>query len=248
MQLRSIVRDCLYVNWALPERRLPPTPEPLRYELHRHRGERFGFVSAVLFRQTGLRLSAMPWIRLSYPELNVRFYVVDDEGVPAVLFRSLMVPGWVVPLAQVSGHGWLDGARLEYPRPSRDTGAAAWTWRAAARGRLEIRGRTGAPAPGPGPEFGPWVRTCDYFRRRDRGYVQAGGRLRGIETTHPTTTIWPMAIEVAEAELLRGLLAMPPADPWPAVHSAWLCPRVPLDFEIAGSKRAVLARRVPAPG
>jgi hypothetical protein len=248
MLLRTVVRDCLYVNWALPEHWLPAAPESLRHDLHRHGSECYGFVSAVLFRQVGLRLAAIPWVRLSHPQLNVRFYVVDDEGVPAVLFRSLMVPSWVLPLAWFGGPRWLERARFDYPRPSRETGAAAWTWRAAARGCLEITGRTGAPLVGAGPQLGSWPRTCDYFRRRDRGYLAVGDRLRRIETAQAATTLWPMQIEVGADALLCRLLGTPAGDPWPAVHSAWLCPEVPLDFAMAGSERTVLARRVPAPG
>jgi hypothetical protein len=248
MLLRTVVRDCLYVNWALPRQQLPPPPEPLRYELHRHGSESYGFVSAVLFRQRGLRLAAVPWLRLSYPQLNVRCYVLDEEGVPAVLFHSLLVPGWVVPLARVTGQGWLARAHLEFPRPSLEIREEAWTWRAVARGCLEISGRAASPRTGGGPQLGAWPRTCDYFRRRDRGFVLAGDRLRRIETSHGTTTSWPMEIEVGDDALVRGVLGMPATEAWPSVHSAWLCPQVPLDFEIAAAKPVPIGRRVPAPG
>ena len=38
----------------------------LRYEIHRHAGENWVFVSALLFRHAGLHLQSMPFARLSY--------------------------------------------------------------------------------------------------------------------------------------------------------------------------------------
>ena len=35
MRLRTRIRDCLYLNWAIPASWLPPPPSPLRYEIHR---------------------------------------------------------------------------------------------------------------------------------------------------------------------------------------------------------------------
>ena len=95
--LQSVVRDCLYLNWALPAAALPPAPAPLRYQLHPFQGEDHVFASAVLFHQEGLHLQGLPRLRLSYPQCNVRLYVLDGDSVPAVLFRSMLMPLWVVP-------------------------------------------------------------------------------------------------------------------------------------------------------
>ena len=248
MHLRTVVRDCLYANWALPSEILPELPSGLRYELHSAGGERYGFLSALLFRQSGLRLSAMPWVRVSHPQLNVRLYVVDAEGVPSVLFRALIVPRWVLPLAQATGQKSLASGRFSYPRPSTDTGSEAWTWRAEARGALELAGGQGAPEAGAGPDLGSWQQTCDYFRRRDRGYVTVGGRLRRIETSHSTVPVWPMRLEVADDSLLCRLLDLEDAGAWPRLHSSWLCPEIPLSFELGGAEEKRLPSQVPAPG
>ncbi|MDH3404550.1 MAG: DUF2071 domain-containing protein [Acidobacteriota bacterium] len=247
MQLRTTVRDCLYVNWAVPRERLPRLPEGLRYEWHAAGGERLGLVSALLFHQHGLRSAAMPWARLSYPQFNLRTYVLDDEGVPAVHFGALMVPGWVLPFARAAGQPELERGRFLYPRPSRDRGAESWTWRASARGAFAVTASQSAPRVGTGPDLGSWQRTCDHIRRRDRGYVEVAGRLRRIETTHGATTVWPMAARVTEESLLRRLFGWREGD-WPEVHSAWLCPEVPLSFELARAERAALPSSVPATG
>jgi len=249
MHLRTVVRDCLYVNWALPEARLPELPEALRYELHSIGSRRFGFVSAILFRQTSLRLRDLPWPRVAHPQLNVRFYVVDGEGVPSVLFAAMLVPGWVVPLAQAAGQAGLRQGRFDYPRPSRDPEAESWVWRArAADGRLRLRACPGTPSVGFGPDLGSWQRTCDYFRRRDRGYQLVSGHLVRTETCHGVTTLWPAQVEAREDTLLRRLVPTSGEQPWPEVHSSWLCPEMPLDFELCGADRGALPRRVPAPG
>ena len=248
MHLRTVVRDCLFVNWALPVERLPALPEALRYELHPVGRQRTAFVSAVLFRQTQLRLQALPWVRLSHSQLNVRFYVVDAEAVPSVFLGTMIVPGWIVPLAQAAGQAGLRQGRLEFPRPSRDTGAESWTWKARADGRLRLRARLSAAAAGTGPELGSWQRTCDYFRRRDRGYTMVAGRLQRMETSHSVTTLWPTEVEVGDDGLLKRLLRSSPEQPWPEVHSSWICPETPLEFELCGSGGDGLPRGVPAPG
>jgi len=248
MLLRTVVRDCLYVNWAVPCDRLPPLPESLRYELHSVAGVRYGFVSGLLFRQSGLRLAAMPWARLSYPQLNVRLYVADEEGVPSVLFKALIVPRWVVPLAQVAGQSGLVRGRFDYPRPSRDTGAQGWTWRAKARGLLEVASRQSEPKRGEGPDLGSWQRTCDYFRRRDRGYLSVGAGSYKNKTSHSVTVVWPMSVDVLQDSLLRRLIGGAHESDWPAIHSAWLCPEIPLSFELGGAVKGVMPSRVPAPG
>lgn len=249
MQLKTLVQDCLYVNWALPSERLPRLPAPLRYDLHAvDGGGQCGFVSALLFRQKGLRMTAVPWMKLTYPQLNLRFYVLDDHGEPSVFFGTMMVPPWVAPLARVAGQPFFGPGLLDYPRPSRQREAPSWRWRATARGTLLLAARQAAPRAQPQPAIGSWESTCDYFRRRDRGYVRAGAGLRRIETTHAPTTLWPMAVDVHRDSLLRRLLDFPAGEPLPEVHSAWLCPEMPLHFSLAPVGRGALPRGVPAPG
>src|SRR5262245_25881667 len=95
MKLRAKLRDCLYLNWALPLPALPPAPAPLRYERHTLGGREVVFGSAVLFHHDALRLAAFPFARIGYPQLNLRLYVQDEQGVPSVLFRRMLVPGWM---------------------------------------------------------------------------------------------------------------------------------------------------------
>lgn len=247
MLLRTVVRDCLYANWALPRERLPALPEGLRYELHDAGGGRYGFVSALLFHQSGLRLSSVPWVRVSHPQLNLRLYVVDADGVPSVLFCALYVPRWVLPLAKMTGQQGLARGSFRYPRPSSDAAAESWNWRATARGCLELAGGPGVEAIEAGPDLGSWQRTCDYFRRRDRGYVVVGRRLRRLETSHSKVAVWPMKLEVLDDSLLRRGLGLESGVEWPRLHSSWLCPEIPLSFEVGRVTEGPLPSRVPAP-
>ncbi len=246
MFLRTIVRDCLYVNWALPKTSLPRLPEPLTYECHQSESGERAMVSALLFRQTEVQLAPVPLVRLAYPQFNLRFYVTDGEGVPSVVFRSLMVPAWVVPLARLAGQRGLHSASLRYPRIGGGSEDEGWRWRVCAGGRFEVVARTGAQRVETGPNLGSWQATCDYFRRRDRGYLIGRDGLSRVETSHERTTLWPAVVEIGEHDLLQRALGTKEA--WPPVHSAWVCPEMPLRFELLKAGQRLMAPRVPAPG
>ncbi len=247
MVLHTVLRDCLHLNWALPRTALSPPPEPLRYEVHRHEGGEWVFVSVLLFQQDGLRSDLLPVMRLSYPQCNLRSYVIDGEGVPSVLFQRLLVPAWVTPCARLATRVPCQAARLRYPRPSRAPQAESWRWDVAkGERRFAVEARQGAPAIGCGPDLGDWEKTTAYFRR-DRGYVPGGERLRRIDIAQRVLPVWPMRAEIGEESLLTA--AWPGAgEEWPALHSAWLCPETAFSVETAPARNAVVPRQVPAPG
>lgn len=258
MVLQTTVRDCLYLNWAIPARSLPSVPEPLRHELHPGKDREWGFASAVLFFQDGLRMQGVPWVRLAYPQANLRFNVLDAEGLPAVYFRRMLVPLWVVPAGRLVARQPTRPARLDFPRPSLDPGAEAWTWRVEGRGgdpALVVTARRGAPQPPGGPDLGSWEETVRYFRDRRRGYSRLAGRLRRIDTRQPPAPVWPLKVEVTGAELVASGLGLQPEDgagggPGWELHSAWLCPEMSLTFETvrAPEPEEPVRRRVPAAG
>lgn len=263
MELQTTVRDCLYLNWAIPARALPSLPDPLRHELHPGKHREWGFASAVLFFHEGLRMHGVPWVRLAYPQANLRFNVLDAEGLPAVYFRRMLVPVWVVPAARLVGRQPTRPARLDFPRPSLDPAADSWVWRVGGRkvGRrgggdgLVVTARRGAPQRPGGPDLGSWEQTVRYFRERRRGYSRLAGRLRRIDTRQPPAPVWPLKVEVAGAELVAtglGLASVDGKDGGPEweLHSAWLCPEMTLTFETvrAPEPEEPVRRRVPAAG
>ena len=238
MKLRTLVRDGLYLNWALPAAAVPPPPPPLVYELHSEGGRDWVFASALLFRQQGLHLPALPLLRLSYPQANLRLYILDGERMPAVLFRSMLVPAWVSPAARLLGRQPVAAARFRYPRPSQDPEAEEWRWEVRRGAALAVTARRAAPAIGAGPRLGSWEATVRYFRDRRRGYAEVGARLRRIETEHPQAPVWPLAAELTDTSLLARCLPLAAgggdgAGGWPPLHSAWLCPEIPFVFELA---------------
>jgi hypothetical protein len=231
MKLRTLVIDALYLNWALPADALPPPPPPLRYQCSEWQGRRWAFASALLFRHRSARIPYLPFPRLSYPQANLRLYAVDGDGVPCVLFREMLMPRWVQPAVLLTAGHPVSTARFSFPRPSRDPDADAWHWLVEQGGRLEVVARRGAPqATGAGPSLGGWEETVRFFRERPRGYIEAGDRLRRIETEHPRATVWPMTVELTDVSLLPLLLPLDGHPGWPPLHSAWLCPEIPFVF------------------
>jgi hypothetical protein len=244
--LRTIVRDCLYLNWAFPFAAMPPAPAPLRYEIHRHAGEDWAFVSALLFRQAGLHLPNLPMPRLSYPQFNLRAYVLDPDGVPSVLFWRMLVPGWVVPGARLVGRQSADSARFEYPEPPALCGDKVARWRVRAGGELEVEAKPGAPVLGEGPRLASWNTLVDTLRQRPRGYGSRANGLARVSTSHPAVEVVPVSARLVATSLLRASAPPVGLDVWPALHSAWLCPQIPFAFDF-GLLPHVDARPAPQP-
>ncbi len=254
MKLRMTVRDCLYLNWALPAESLPDPPPPLRYQLHTWEGRDWVFASALLFRQEAVSLSALPLLRVSYPQFNLRFHVLDADGVPSVLFRRMLMPGWMAPGVRLVSHQPAFAARLDFPRPSADAGDGPWLWRVVCGGTLDVRAwrdNSAVSSPLAGPRLGSWDETVSYFQARPRGYTaSSGGALRRIDVRPAADPVWPLRAEVvAGSELLPHLFRLPANGlEWPALHSAWLCPELPFAFEpVMVPREATLSRGMPQP-
>lgn len=244
MLLRTVVRDCLYVNWALNADSLPPLPAPLRPELHAWNGGEVVFASALLFRQDGLHLPAVPLVRLSYPQFHLRLYVLDEEGVPAVYFQSLLMPRWVVPSARMLAEQPARAGRFDYPRLTGAGADEAWRWSVRRRCELRVKAEPTSPTVGHGPSLGSWERLTSLLGRRRRGYYVAPGGLRRVEATLTPQGVWPLRAEVEEAALLSSCLPLG-GEPWPATHSAWLCPEMAAVFELGAAPRELGAARAP---
>ncbi len=231
MILQTVVRDCLYLNWALPASSVPPAPAPLRYEEQPWADGRVVFASALLFRQDRLHLPKIPLVRLSYPQANLRLYVLDADGVPAVLFRTVLVPRWVVPSMRVVADQPALSAQFDYPRPSKTPDEEAWRWRVRRGGELRVIARPSAPGPGHGPSLGSWERLTRFFNQRRRGYFEGPAGLKRVDASHEASAFWPLEAEVEAGSLLDDCLPLAGAS-WPLPHSAFLCPEIPFVFEL----------------
>lgn len=251
MLLRMTVRDCLYLNWALPVEALPDPPSPLRYQLHSWQGRDYVFASALLFHQDAVHFASLPLLRVGYPQLDLRLYVLDSAGIPSVLFRRMLMPAWVTPGVRLLTHQPASRARLDFPRPSQDPGEGGpWTWKIARHGSLEVRAWQHSPQVGEGPRLGNWEQTLRYFHERPRGYVEGSNALHRIEAGVPQAACWPLRVELRGDNILRPWLPIDrngSSPTWPAVHSAWLCPEVPFVFELGLVPQIQMAPSVPSP-
>lgn len=241
MIFHTELRDCLFLNWALPADSLPEPPDGLRWERQPAEGGDLVFASSLLFRQEGMRLSHLPLPRLSYPQLNLRLYVQDAEGMPSVLFLFMLVPGWVVPAARWVARQPAQSARFRYPDPDRLPDEEA-RWRVEQRGCLEVSARPGAPRMREGSGKLSWDGLVERLKQRQRGYVLTTRGLRQIATKQPRSEAVPMSVTVDAADLLPPKIGDREIE-WPELHSAWLCPRMPYVFEVGPS----LAMNVPRP-
>jgi hypothetical protein len=253
MMLQMTVRDCLYLNWALPADALPEPVAPLRYQVHSWKGSDYVFASALLFHQDAVHFSALPLLRFGYPQLNLRLYVLDRDGVPSVLFRRMLMPSWVVPGVRLVTHQPASRARLDFPRPSRQAGDGPWLWKVERGGSLEVRAWQDSPQIGEGPRIGSWEQTVRYFYERPRGYAESAGVLHKIEARHPPADYWPLRVEMSGDEMLGRLLSLNGGDNgngglhWPGLHSAWLCPEIPFVFELGLVPKVKVAPSMPQP-
>ncbi len=244
MRLLSRLRECLCLNWAVPASHLPPPPQSLRYELHSFEGADFVLASALLFRHEGVHPETLPLLKLSFPQLNLRLYVLDDENTPAVLFAAILVPSWMVPTAVLVAGQPARAARFERKGEPGST-SGTWEWRVHARAGLHCLATLGSPQMGAGPQIGSWQQTVDYVRLRNRGYVFSRGALKRIETEQPAVDVSPVTVELYSAELPRALLGAPD---WPSLHSAWVCPEMRMRFDLAPERALALPRQAPVPG
>ncbi|MEL7060919.1 MAG: DUF2071 domain-containing protein [Acidobacteriota bacterium] len=246
--LDTTARDCLYLNWAVPAAALPEPPSPLRYELHAGEGVDQVFVTALLFRLSKLRPRGLPVARLSYPQMSLRLYVLDGDGVPSVLFRRLIVPPWVVPVSRWLGRQPARAGLFSFPRPSRSAlrDGDGWRWVLRCRGTLQVEAQLASPQIGPGPDLGDWRSTLLHFRSRQRAYVHRDGAVRRLDRTQPPGDVWPVRAHVQSAAPIVEALPGVAAHRWSAPHSAWLCPEIALRFALRGAPLAALRRNVAA--
>ncbi|MEM6453464.1 MAG: DUF2071 domain-containing protein [Acidobacteriota bacterium] len=251
MRLATVARDCLYVHWLLPRALAPSLPAPLRYEVHAHGGAPYVFASAQWFQVDSLHASTMPLLRASYPQLNLRLYAFDDDGVPSVYFPRLLVPLWITPAARLLARQPLEAAhfRVPAPTPSVDPaldGASSMAPRRWLVRRAETLSLIAAPAVrGNFDRAVPWVDPTRHLRRRIRGYVPWGASgVRAIRTWHPSAAsapAQPMDVEMTCVDLLASTFGVDDSL-WLHPHGACLCAEIPVAFDLMR-----LPRVAPAP-
>lgn len=251
MNLRSVLEDCLYLNWALPREVLPEPPTALRYDARDWEGGEAVFGSALFFRQRGFRLNYAPLIRLSYLQCQLQLCTLDRDGTPSVWIRSVLLPGWVAP-----GARWIAGQPARAAVLSVDSAAGEEAlgrarWRVDCRGRLAVTTQPASPELGSGPVLGNWRRTVSYFSQRPNAYSLGRRGLRRIELDCEEVTVVPVRAEIEDRGLLAGCLGLEAAagGGLPALHSAWVCPPMVASLLLLrDAEPAPGTQEVPIPG
>jgi hypothetical protein len=239
----TLLVDALYVNWAVPRAELPAPPAPLALDCAVDGDAPCGFVTLVLFRQRGLHTTQLPFVRLEFPQCNLRLPVRDADRVASVWLVRQLVPAWVVPLGRLVARQPVSGAVLRVADVAGDP--CDQRWEIAAGLPLAIRARPGAPAVA-GPHFGGWEQLVAFFRERPRGYVASGERLRRIEATFDHAAGIPCRAEIERDDWLRARLPEVAPERWSTPHSAFVVPATRLELERSKVSSEVAAA-VPAP-
>jgi hypothetical protein len=239
----TLLVDALYVNWAVPREQLPPPPPPLALETVLDGGVTLGFVTLVLFRQRGLRDLRLPWIRLEFPQCNLRLPSRDADRVAAVWLLRQLVPAWVVPLGRLIARQPVSGAVLHDVHGG---GPAEQRWEISAGQPLVLTAcAAGAYAGGAG--FGDWEKLVAFFRERPRGYVQDASGLRRIEGAFDHAAGLPCRVEVERSDWLAARLPAVAPETWASPHSAFVVPATRLELERSKVPPVAVAATVPAP-
>ena len=208
MKMRTRVLDGLYLNWALPASRCRSRRRRCAMSATPGRGASGSSPPRCSSASRGSTCSLVPFVRVSYPQFNLRLYVVDDDGVPSVYFHTVLVPGWVVPAARAMGQLPAAAAHFRYPPPSREVPAGSGAGGCAGAARSGSRRGRSSPMMGEGPPLGSWDDTVRYFRERPRGYAEVAGELRRVDTEQPRVAVWPVAAAVTDAGLLADCLPL----------------------------------------
>lgn len=233
MRLHSTVHDCLYINWELDPAMAPELPPGLDYDRRQVAGEDRCFVSLLLFRQRGLQLASLPWPPMSHPQANLRLYVTDADGRPAVLFVAIWVPTWMSGVMRLLGRVPAASASLDFPRgPVLPEDRGRWSIERGSRFVVEIR--VGATA---SQRFGSWRETVEFFRQRENGYITTKRGLRRVEAVQPESEAIPVAVTVEEATLVDEALGG--ALGGARLQSTFLCEKLPFEFELRSAVSGV---------
>ena len=230
MILHTVIRDCLRLNWAVPEEALPPLPEPLAYDLCKTRDGGFVFVSALLFRQHGLG-SGMKLPGVSYPQCQLQAYALDGDGLECTWIFNVLLPNWLATSARWVAGRPARGARMDYPAAG-DPGCRGedWQWSVRRGSALAVEAKLSSSPPGAGPSLGSWEETLAYFRRQRLEYVQVRGKWRRVEVDRSSAAAVPLTARVLEGGLVIESLGGT-APSLPPLHSSWLLPTVDVSFE-----------------
>jgi len=245
VELLTELVDALYVNWAVPCAQLPEPPDLLTLDTAILDGESRGFVTLVLFRQSGLRVASWPAVRLGFPQCNLRLPARDADRVASIWLLRQLVPAWVVPLGRLVARQPVSPARLR--RSGAAAGGDAVRWTVGSASDLVLTARPGHTI-GAGTSLGDWQRQVAFFRERPRGYFRRGDELCRIEAAFDAADGLPQRVEIESADWLSAQLPAVPAEVWRRPHSSFLVESTRLALARSSVSRLPVSEPLPAPG
>lgn len=244
MVVETVLADALYVNWAVPRERLPSPPSPLRLDCVVDGDETLAFVTLVLFRQRGVHFTRLPWMRLEFPQCNLRLPAHDADRVASIWLLRQLVPAWVVPLGRWVARQPVSAAILSDRRGA--DGPADQRWEVLAGRPLVVSSRPAAVAAAR-PSLGGWESLVAFFRERPRGYLETASGLLRIEAAFDHAAGIPCAVAVERADWLLERLPGVPPELWAAPHSAFVIPATRLVVQRSRPREREVAEGLPVP-
>lgn len=242
---QTVIQDCLWLNWAVPEACLPPLPAPLGYDVCRTHDGNFVFVSALLFRQHGLG-AEMKLPGVSYPQCQLHACARDGDGIACAWVFGMWLPNWLATSVRWVGGRPVRGARLEFPGAGEPgVRGESWSWSVRRSRQLAVEANLASAPPGAGPSLGSWKETLAYFRRQRLEYFLVRGKWRRFEVERSSEAAVPVTARVSEDGLVREYLRNG-EDALPGLHSSWLLPEVNISFELAAEAEQAALPEAPA--
>ena len=246
MIFRTVIQDCLCLNWAVPAEVLPPPPPPLSHDVLKTADGDFVFVSVMLFRQERL-LPAAHLPRLSQPQCQFHTFAVDGDGRDCRWVSGILLPTWLAASVRWVAGRPARGARLHFPAlGAPGCSGDHWRWAVAASGRLDVEAKLGGPSGAQSPSLGSWQKTVAYFRKQRSEYVLTRGKWQQVHVERQGADAIPVAVEVVEDRLVMDQLGASGGS-MPQVHSSWLVPTIKTSFEYASEREAAGLPGAPAP-
>jgi uncharacterized protein YqjF (DUF2071 family) len=191
-QLQMIMRDMLFVTWAVqPERARKLIGERLELDTRTDSaGREFAFASAVCFSVTEVRSNVLPIGRLSFEQVNYRVYVKAGE-VPAVCFLDMKVNSRMVTTLTSFFNVPIHYEEIDISASGTDAGAMHYTIDSAG---LSAEAITAEPR-----EAGPSIvnLTPGFITDRLVGFVPTGDGMFKIEIEQP-------GLDSVSARVVRG--------------------------------------------
>jgi hypothetical protein len=251
MQIQMLIRDLMFINYALdPDRLRPLVPEELQLDLiARANGRPLALVSAVAFHVAEVRSSLLPLPSLSFNQINYRTYVNAGEGA-AVYFFEMRVNSRLVttatsflrlpisyedieiiavPPPDLTGASGID-ENVYDPAPDTLRCAVTSSGPQALAADIIIGGRQESVGPS------DQAVTPDFITERPVGYIAAGDSLFKVEAKHPAMNASTSHVQTVRAPALvsMGLLNL---DETMQPHSVLYVREILMDTNVPSPKK-----------